>query len=272
MRTLKFLFRLLFMNGWVLIAQAQAAVDIKQSRPQLFKQLFFEPQTATFITLTEQKIRRLADNDFTVLPPQTRLQRGEEKKIHRAGQHYILSLWHAEAETLDVDVPGGGADILAVFVPTQSLPVDKLNVKLDRTTGLAQTTLQLGQNEAFVVNNSHHNAGQAYLISTLFQLYQGKLQAIDSIFTLSAQGMCDSFRETLTWYAHKHAPARFPSFTAQVQLLWQSEHGDSEDCRAGKVLKNRVFSKTYHWNRSKHRYEGQDQQFQDLQRFNAQNV
>jgi hypothetical protein len=122
------------------------------------------------------------------------------------------------------------------------------------------------------INNSHHNSSQGYLISTLFQLYQGKLQSIDSIFTLSNHGLCDSFSETLTWKTAKPSGARHPAFSAQVLLKYKSARSDDEDCRHKKMLKNRVFSKTYHWNPRAHRYEGDDRQFAHLQHFNEQNL
>ncbi len=268
------LVRLILIVAFVLPAHAQTdfAAQSKNKVTAVFKKARLDSQRGDFITATAQDIPDLDSETLTTLPAQTRLNQFAGQQIRSAGKTYFVTLWNAESPDLESNVPGGGAAILAVFSPSQPEPLDILNVKADRSASLAETPIHLGKTDAFVIRNSHHNAGQAYLITAFFQVYRGKLQQIDSIFTLSNYGLCDSFTETLTWKTAKHAHAMYPAFTAQVTLLRQRENSDDESCRQKKVLKNRVFSKTYHWNPRQQRYEGSNKEFNHLQRFNAQNV
>lgn len=258
------------------VAIAKADSDFstrsKNKVTAVFKNARFDLKMGDAITATALDIPNLDSDTLTTVPAQTHVNQFEGLPIISAGKPYFVTLWNAESPDLQSDVPGDGAAILAVFAPSQEKPLDILNVKADRSANLANTPIHLGQDDVFLIQNSHHNAGQSYLITTFFQVYRGKLQAIDSIFTLSNYGLCDSFTETLTWKTAKSARAIHPPFTAQVTLLRKRENSDDESCRQKKILKNHLFSKTYLWNPRKQRYEGNDKSFNRLQHFNDQNV
>jgi hypothetical protein len=201
------------------------------------------------------------DGDTITLPAHTEFSQYSGVFVQSERQGYFIAL-------------GDNNDfvaVLAVFPEGSDKPLTVLNVKQDRLTWINDKTVQLGKNQAFVLDNHHFNSSQGYLISSLFLIEQGKLQLIDAIFTLSARGLCESFTETLSWKTTKHSNLSHPPFTAIVTLDTQSEDSSDESC-VKKSFPQRVFTKNYVWNKRKHVYEGSDKQFKQLQHFNEQNL
>ncbi len=255
----------------VLQAQADLSAIAKDKVKTVFKNVQTDANTGFLITETEQDIPDMDSDELTTLPAKTQITEFYGKQIQSDGQKYLVTLWNAQDS--NDDSPGGGAAILAVFSDKDDEPLDLINVKTDISASLSERpSLVLGKNEIFVLNNGHFNAGENYLDSSLFRIHQGKLQKIDSIFTFSTLGLCESVSETLTWKAAKAPPSAYPPFTATVTLEKKSQHSKDKSCARKKASSRRVFSKTYHWNAKKLRYEGSNKEFDELQRINEQNL
>ena len=256
------------------ISQAHADLTAisKDKVKTVFKGVQTDANTGFLITETEQDIPDLNSDYLTTLPAKTQITEFYGKQVQSDGQQYLVTLWNAQDVDQDSS-PGGGAAILAVFSKEGDKPLDFVNVKTDISASLSeQAPLVLGKNEVFLLNNSHFNAGENYLDSSLFHIHQGKLQKIDSIFTFSSLGLCESSNEALTLNAEKSPQSAYPSFTATVTLDKKSAHSKDESCRKTKASAHRVFSKTYHWNPKKQRYEGDNKEFKQLQRINEQSL
>jgi len=124
---------------------------------------------------------------------------GEDKVYYRwrlDGSYLVLL---CTAETNATEVPGGGAEVLAVFQQGSAEPQDVADVKGDTFCSFGEKPeLSIGPDDAFTIVNSHSNSNQGYLDTALFHVHQGRLRRIDSVFTLSVRGLCEkSFEETL---------------------------------------------------------------------------
>lgn len=255
----------------VLQAQADLSAIAKDKVKTVFKGVQTDANTGFLITASEQNIPAMDSDELMTLPAKTQITEFYGKQIQSDGQKYLVTLWNAQSE--NENSPGGGAAILAVFSDKGDEPLDLIDVKTDISASLSERPpLVLGKNEIFMLNNGHSNAGENYLDSSLFRIHQGKLQKIDSIFTYYRLDPCESFSEALAWKAAKTSKSAYPSFTATVTLDKKSEHNKDADCPRKKASLHRVFSKTYHWNASKLRYEGNNKEFDELQKFNEQNM
>jgi hypothetical protein len=252
-------------------AQADLSAVGKDKVKTVFKNVQTDANTGFLITETEQDIPDMDSDELTTIPAKTQITEFYGKQIQSDGQKYLVTLWNAQDS--NDDSPGGGAAILAVFSDKGDKPLDFINVKTDISASLSERApLVVGKNEIFMLNNGHFNAGENYLDSSLFHIHQGKLQKIDSIFTYSTLGLCESIAETLNWKATKAPSSAYPPFTVTVTLERKSQHSKDASCARKKASSRRIFSKTYHWDAKKLRYEGNNKEFSQLQKFNEQNL
>ena len=274
MGELKRVFIALFLvTNFIVVAQAENKLDelSKLKVKGVFKGARIDSKSGEVVITSEQSIPNLDDDGETSLPAETHFTEFYAKRIRSGQQQYLVALWNAE--TAGTDAIGGGAAILAIFHGGSDKPLEVVSVKKDRFTFFAPETLSvLGKNDAFIIYNSHSNSSQGYLISDLFHIYNGKLQQIDSIFTLTARGLCGSFSEDpVTWKKLKQNISNYHSFKLNVILTGKSENKDDESCVNKKPVKKQIFSKVYHWNQAKQRYDIKSKNFQVLDKFNEQN-
>ena len=240
----KALITLLLVTNFIFAAQAdQLAEHSKHQVKAVFKGAQLDSKSGDVVIAAEQSIANLDGDGETTLPAKTHFTEFAAKLIRSEQQQYLVTLWNAE--NVDTEVPGGAA-ILAIFPAGSDKALEVVSVKKDRFTFFAPKTLPiLGKNEAFIIYNSHSNSSQGYLISDLFQLYHGRLQLIDSIFTLAAQGLCDSFSEDqMRWKKLKHCISGYHSFKLEVILTGRTENSDDDSCVDKQPVKRRIFSKT----------------------------
>lgn len=263
---------LLMMSFSSLLQAAENLSVISKNRLKaVFKGAVVEPKSGDILTVSEQAIPNIDSKEVTELPAQSRFTEFDARLVRSDGKQYLVTLWNAETDA--TEVPGGGAAILAVFPVHSDKALDVVSVKADRFTFFGeQMPPRLGNHETFIIGNSHHNSSQGYLISSLFHIHRGKLQQIDAVFTLSAHGLCESFSEVLSWKSLKHRGSVYPPFIATVNLVAKSENSDDESCAKQKPVHSRVFTKTYRWNKRQQRYEGDNKEFDMLEKFNEKNL
>ncbi|MDD2767577.1 MAG: hypothetical protein PHT19_02505 [Methylococcus sp.] len=208
-------------------------------------------------TLKRDKLLRMPGTAKTRadLPEGTRLEQPSTVTIRSQGKRFTVLLWNG---TRPEDSGGGGfaegIAVLAVFPEGSAEPTDVAELKTDRETFFGQPQLlNLGDEDAFTLINSHLNAGQEYLGTSLFHLREGRLRRIADILTLSATLGCDNaFREDLRWRTEPDG-GRPPRIIASVDLVHNPKQED-EDCGRKLSPRTEQFQDSYRWDASKSQY------------------
>ena len=239
----------------------------------IFKGAHEGKDSSKIVTGAEKVFRQIGTKERTVLPAGTPLTSFDAIRVRGDGRRYLVLL--CTAETNATEVPGGGAEVLAVFPQGSAEPQDVADVKGDTFCSFGEKAeLSLGPDDAFTIVNSHSNSNQAYLDTALFHVHQGRLRRIDSVFTLSVRGLCEkSFEESLAWRTEPDAACPYPKIVATVTLVHGPSKDEEAECPKRKSkARTETYSESYHWDKGQERYVSAGKGFEALERFNQANM
>ena len=162
----------------------------------------------------------------------------------------------------------GEAALLAAFT-TDATPklLDVMDVKTDRFTDLwdEQPVFQLNsQNEAFVVHNTHFNAGESYDDLQLLFIDGERFKVITGIFLLNTQGCAATFTETPSFRALPDG-RKYPKIIVKVKV---QKEADSKECSRKTPAYTKYYEGVFYWNPAKNEYQGNSRQLNALDKFN----
>jgi len=240
---------------------------------KIFKGVRDDRALGNLVTSSDKVFRRIGAKERTVLPAETPLTSFHAIRVRGDGRRYLILM--IGAETGATDVPGGGASVVAVFSEGSEEPRDVAEVKTDAFCFFGEAPpLAVGPDDVFTVVNHHFNSNQAYLDTALYRIQGGRLQLIDSIFTLTVGGICEkSFEEILTWRTEQDGGAPYPKIVASVALTRGPGKNESSEClQRGLKPRREKFSETYRWNKAGNHYISGGQGFEALERFNEKNI
>jgi len=197
------------------------------------------------VVLTQEKILRIpgTSKERTVLAEGTRLSKQESIKVRAQGKLYEVEMW-------------GGDDIgvLAVFPAGATEATDVADVQSNSTPYLSTTLISLGGDDAFTVDDSHHNSGESFNQTSLFHLRNGRLRWIAVIGTQAEVGGCGkSYRDDLRWKVEPSGDV-LPIIVADVETT-HSPKDFPENCKRHDVKEwhEHVYRK-FRWDAAKDRY------------------
>ena len=225
------------------------------------------------LVLTQEKVLRMPGTRKTraVLPKGTTLTSPQSLDVRSEGQRFKLLLW--EGTRPDGDQDGGFGEsvaILAVFPQNNIEPADVAEVKQDRNTALGEP-INLGQEDAFTLLNTHHNSNQGYVITDLFLLREGRFRRIANLFTLSSNCCCgESFEEKPRWRVEPDS-ANPPRITAVVEMT-RAPEAFTADCDPKPKPRSVSFEDVYRWNAVEKRYLRERGNIDRLDRWNQQHL
>lgn len=252
------------------VAEKESGLDFVKLLDSVFKGIHEDAETNDLVTAAEKVLRRAGTRERSVLPEGTRFNSIEAITVRADGRRYTVLF--CSAETVETEVPGGGAAILTVFPEGGAEALDVIEVKNDRFCSIdASRMLSLGPGDAFTITNSHHNSSQGYLNTTLFHIHGGRLQRVAEVSTLRLNGPCEkSFDEKLSWRTGNDPAAPWPKVIATVTLTMGIGKDDGGDCPGSRQgFRKQVFSQTYRWNKAKDFYVKEGKGFNALDRFNS---
>ncbi|MGD0783989.1 MAG: hypothetical protein ABSA30_14160, partial [Candidatus Aminicenantales bacterium] len=249
-----------------------SALTFKELVSHIFKDVREDGASGNLVTSSEKALRRIGTRERTVLPAETPLTDFDSIRVRGDGRRYLILMIGAETEA--TEVPGGGAAIVAVFPEGSAEPQDMAEVKADRLCFFGETRLGLGPDDAFTIVNHHSNSNQAYLITELYRIQGGRFQLIDSVFTLSATGLCEnSLQEVLTWQTEPDGASSHPKIVAAVSVRQGPGEDETPEClERGIKPRKLTFSETYRWDKAKNRYSRGGNGFEALDRLNEKNL
>lgn len=252
--------------------QAGSKITYMKLVNAVFRGASGDAQGDGLLTASEKVLRRIGEKERTVLPEGTRLTGFEILRVRGDGKRYLVLA--ITVETDETDVIGGGAFVLADFPEGSAEPQDVAEVKGDRFCGLARDGIVLGPDDGFFVENYHSNSNQGYLITDLFHIHEGRLRRVDSLFTLSLNGMCrDSFEEVQSWKTEDDPPSPYPKVVVTVTLQMGPRVQERSDCpKTKKPAKPQVFTDTCRWDKAKGRYVSGEGNIDKLDDFNKNHV
>ena len=208
--------------------------------------------------LTEDKILRMpgTSKDRADLPAGTTLQAPDSVTIRAQGRRYTLLMWDGERPTSSEN--GGFGDsiaVLAVFPEGSAEPTDVAEVRQDRETYLiAGGTPTLGPDDTFTVVNTHLNAGEEFVITSLFHLRDRRLRRIAEVFTESAMGCTGSVVETPSWKIGAVKGGEYPELISVVDVV-KNPAAYTKDCEAPRPKERRLhYEDRYRWDALKKQY------------------
>lgn len=167
----------------------------------------------------------------------------------------------------------GEANLLAAFTlePTPRL-LDVMDIKTDRFTDFwgERPALPLNpQNHAFVIYNTHWNAGENYNDLFLLFLDDSRFKVVTNIFIFNTQGCGATFSETPHFRALPGPGNGYPKILVRVEV---QKLADGKECDRQTGGYKRSYQGIYYWNRTKADYEGGSRQLDSLGRFNRQRL
>lgn len=247
------------------------AAPTDTASPQLFGAGQAGPEGSW--TLTREKVLRLpgTSRERARLPAGTTMRPVRTLQVKEAGRAHEVQLWEGTRPSGDSD--GGFGDevaVLATFAAGQSAPIDVAEVKTDRFTGFPDTPVfkLTVADDAFVVHNTHANAGQPYTEASLFHLRNGRLRRIAVVDLLGEMSGCaQAFDEVLEWRTEPDM-APLPIIVARVTLV-HAPRGSTGGCD-GRIPAERreVFEDRFRWDSAKGQYVRQGGTLDRLARWN----
>jgi hypothetical protein len=210
----------------------------------------------------ESKEADTLEGDFTVSTFTTR-------SIKSEGRQIVLVQLDLEAAGANEGTPyEGEATLLAAFSfePKPKL-LDVMDLKTDRFTDLweDQPVFQLtAQNDAFVIHNTHWNAGESYDDFRLLFLDGDRFKVITSIFLFNTQGCGATFTET-PHFSSMPAAGKYPDIVVKVKV---KKDADGAECSRRTRGYTKYYEAVFYWNRTKARYQTTSRQLDALDRFN----
>jgi hypothetical protein len=231
-------------------------------------------------TLDDQD-KLVLDADKTLRMPGTTRRRAELPEgttldspwfpltIRSQGKTFTVLLWEGERPANSENGGMGPSVAVAAVFPQGSIePTDVAELKQDRDTTLGEV-IKLGEEDAFIVRNTHGNSGQFYTLTDLYHLRDGRLRRIDTILTLTNNCCCaNAFGEGLSWRTEPDG-ANPPRIIATVTL----NHAPKEftdGCDRKLKPRTEIFESTYRWDATKGQYR--DAGSNDFERLDKWNV
>ena len=224
-------------------------------------------------TLARDKQLRLpgTSRERARLPAGTTLRLAATLQVKEGGRLHDVQLWQGQRPGSESD--GGFGDevaVLAVFAAGQAAPIDVAEVKTDRFTGFPSAPLikLTAADDAFVLHNTHHNAGQPYTSASLFHLRQGRLRRIAVVDLLGElSGCARAFDESLEWLTEPDM-APLPIVVARVTLV-HAPRASTGGCEGHRPVERReVFEDRWRWDSAKGQYRHQGGTLDRLDRWN----
>lgn len=224
-------------------------------------------------TLARDKQLRLpgTSRERARLPAGTTLRLAATLQVKEGGRLHDVQLWQGQRPGSESD--GGFGDevaVLAVFAAGQAAPIDVAEVKTDRFTGFPSAPLikLTAADDAFVLHNTHHNAGQPYTSVSLFHLRQGRLRRIAVVDLLGElSGCARAFDERLEWLTEPDM-APLPIVVARVTLV-HAPRASTGGCEGHRPVERReVFEDRWRWDSAKGQYLRQGGTLDRLDRWN----
>lgn len=224
-------------------------------------------------TLAQEKVLRLpgTSRERARLPAGTTLRLATTLQVQEAGRLHEVQLWAGQRPGGESDGGfGGEVAVLAVFAAGQAAPIDVAEVKTDRFTGFPSAPLLklTAADDAFVLHNTHHNAGQPYTAASLFHLRQGRLRRIAEVDLLGElSGCAKAFDESLEWLTEPDM-ATLPIVVARVTLV-HAPRASTGGCEGRRPAERReVFEGRWRWDSAKGQYRDQGGTLERLDRWN----
>ena len=162
----------------------------------------------------------------------------------------------------------GEADIVAAFTiqPVIKL-LDVMDVKTDRFSGFYENPSLFpltADNDAFLVNSSHSNAGESYNDLNVLFLNHDRIDTITGVFLFDTQGCGAMFTQTPSFRVLP-GNTRYPNIMVTVKV---KKEADSQDCDRPTRGYVRTYHALYIWDRSKREYRTTSRQLEALDKFN----
>ncbi len=193
----------------------------------------------------------------------------------KSGGRKLLMLWvEIKADGVNEGTPyEGEAVVLAVYGlgPAFKL-LDAVDVKADRFTGFWKDRPLFrmdSRNDAFVVYNTHWNAGESFLGIDMLFVDEGRIKTVASLFLYNTQGCGVGFDETPAFRAAADPGNKYPKVFVSVEL---KKGRDGETCDHPARGYVRHYRGVYRWSGAKGRYVGGSRQLDRLDKFNGRRV
>lgn len=187
----------------------------------------------------------------------------------------LLLLWvNLRAEGANEGTPyEGEAAVLAVYSPGPEVKLlDALEVKTDRFTGFWKDRPLFPldpRNDAFIVYNTHSNAGESYLSLDMLFVDAGRFKTIASRFIYNSQGCGAGFTQTPYFRAVADPGHKYSKVLVGVRLR---KEPDGDACEHPARGYTQYYQGLYRWNPAAGRYEGRSRQLDRLDRFNERRI
>jgi len=224
-------------------------------------------RTAPFRHITEKGEAASLEGNFEITTFEDRLIMSDGKQI------LLLSL-DLSADGANAGTPyEGESTVLAAFSvePTIKL-LDVVDIKTDRFTSFleGQSVFRLNsQNDAFVVNSTHFNAGENYNDVTVLFLQANQFKIITSLLLLNTQGCGATINETPEFRVVPDSGRKYPSIVVRVKL---KKDADTNECDRRTPGYTRYYQAVFSWNQPQLQYRGNYRQIRALDRFNRRRL
>ena len=166
----------------------------------------------------------------------------------------------------------GEADIVAAFVLQPAIKLlDVMDVKTDRFSGFYESpsVFQLtAQNDAFLVNSTHSNAGESYNDLSVLFLNHDRFETITNIFLFDTQGCGATFTQTPSFRVLP-GTSKYPNIMLTVKVKKDADPQECDHPTRGYV---RTYQALYQWNAAKSEYRTASRQLEALDKFNQKRL
>jgi hypothetical protein len=167
----------------------------------------------------------------------------------------------------------GEANVVAAFTIEPSIKLlDVMDMKTDRFTGFWEkpSVFELdSQNDAFLMNSSHSNAGENYSDLTVLFLNHDRFETITNIFLFDTQGCDATFTQTPSFSVQPGRTSRYPNVVVTVKVRKKADGPECDHPKRGYV---KVYRAVYQWNVIKRDYRTASKQLAALDRFNQKRL
>jgi hypothetical protein len=223
-------------------------------------------KTIPFKHLSEKTPAAALDGDI-------KLDSFEPRWVKSDGRRVLLLELNLSSEAANQGMNyEGEADVIGAFSIEPSIKLlDVMDVKTDRFTGFWENPSVFpldSQNDAFLVNSSHSNAGESYNDLTVLFLNHNRFEVITNIFLFDTQGCGATFTETPSFRVLP-GKASYPSVMVTIKV---KKDADSQDCDRPTGGYVKVYQALYQWNAAKREYRTSSRQLAALDRFNQKRL
>jgi hypothetical protein len=167
----------------------------------------------------------------------------------------------------------GEANVVAAFTIEPSIKLlDVMDMKTDRFTGFWEKPSVFAldpQNDAFLMNSSHSNAGENYSDLTVLFLNHDRFETITNIFLFDTQGCDATFTQTPSFSVQPGRTRRYPNVVVTVKVRKEADGPECDHPKRGYV---NVYRAVYQWNVIKREYRTASKQLAALDRFNQKRL